>query len=98
MRNFRDAKGMAQSLREALGTRQITLTRSETLELVSRMLGVADWNTLSALINADRGEPVRVKPLGEAKAIFPAFPIKDMVPFPTMSCRCGSNAQRRCKP
>ena len=50
MRDFRDAKAMAQSLREALGAKTISITHGESLELVSRMLGAADWNTLSALI------------------------------------------------
>lgn len=53
MRDFRDAKVMAQSLREALGAKQVSVTHSESLELVARALGAADWNTLSALINAD---------------------------------------------
>ena len=53
MRDFRDAKAMAQTLRESLTNRSITISHSESLELVSRMLGIADWNTLSALLPAD---------------------------------------------
>jgi hypothetical protein len=53
MRDFRDAKGMAQSLREALAAKQISISHGEALELVSRMLGAADWNVLSALIKND---------------------------------------------
>ena len=48
MRDFRDAKAMAQTLRESLTTKAVTISHSESLELVSRMLGVADWTTLSA--------------------------------------------------
>ena len=54
MRDFRDAKAMAQTLRDSLTTKTVTISHSESLELVSRMLGVADWNTLSALMQADR--------------------------------------------
>jgi ATP-dependent Lon protease len=54
MRDFRDAKAMAQTLRESLTTKAVTVSHSESLELVSRMLGIADWNTLSALLQANR--------------------------------------------
>jgi ATP-dependent Lon protease len=46
MRDFRDAKAMAQTLRENLTTKAVTISHSESLELISRILGVADWNTL----------------------------------------------------
>ena len=52
MRDFRDAKAMAQTLREALGTRSISLTVSESLELVAKMFSVADWNVLAARIRS----------------------------------------------
>jgi pimeloyl-ACP methyl ester carboxylesterase len=60
MRDFRDAKAMARSLREALGAKTISITHGESLELVSRMLGVADWNTLSASIKHNNLEQVGV--------------------------------------
>jgi ATP-dependent Lon protease len=56
MRDFRDAKTMAQTLRDTLTTKAIAISHSESLELVSRMLGVSDWNTLSALLQAERRE------------------------------------------
>lgn len=84
MRDFRDAKAMAQSLREAMSTKQITLTHSETLEIVSRMLGFADWNTLSASINTHRGKPAQTNPPGSGYVTLPVLPIKDLVPFPAM--------------
>ncbi|MBX9860878.1 MAG: LON peptidase substrate-binding domain-containing protein [Sphingomonas sp.] len=84
MRDFRNAKVMAQSLREAMGTKQITLSHSEALEVVSKMLGVADWNTLSALIETDRGDPTHLKQARDAGAIMPVLPIKDLVPFPNV--------------
>ena len=84
MRDFRDAKAMAQSLREALSQRHINVTNSETLELVSKMLGFSDWNTLAAFINADRGEQARSKMTSSTGATVPVLPIKDWVPFPAM--------------
>jgi hypothetical protein len=50
MRDFRDAKSMAQTLREALAAKHHKITVGESLELIARLFGVADWNTLSALI------------------------------------------------
>ena len=84
MRDYRDAKAMAQTLREALSQRHVNLTNSETLELVSKMLGVSDWNTLSATIKGDRGQRVQSKTPGNAGAILPSLPIKDWVLFPAM--------------
>ncbi len=55
MRDFRDAKAMAHTLRESLATRAVPISHSESLELISKILGVADWNTLSAMLQ-DRGE------------------------------------------
>ena len=82
MRDYRDAKAMAQSLRGALSQRHVILSNSEALELVSKMLGVSDWNTLAAFINAGRGEPAPSKAL--TGATLPILPIKDWVPFPAM--------------
>jgi ATP-dependent Lon protease len=56
MRDFRDAKAMAQTLREALIAKGIAISYSESLELVSKMLGISDWNTLSALLQSE-GRP-----------------------------------------
>ncbi|MGO4283293.1 glyoxalase superfamily protein [Bosea sp. TAB14] len=50
MRDFRDAKLMAKSLREAMAARQVQLTHSETLEIVARQFGHDDWNVLAARI------------------------------------------------
>ncbi len=57
MRDFRDAKSMAQTLRESLTTKAVTISHSESLELVSKMLGVSGWNTLAALLQTERREP-----------------------------------------
>jgi ATP-dependent Lon protease len=84
MRDFRDAKTMAQTLRESLTGKAVNVSHSESLELVSKMLGVADWNTLSALLQAERrdsGTPAAQR-LGAA-VTYPAIPLRDFVPFPT---------------
>jgi len=47
---------MAQTLRQSLTAKSVTVSHSESLELVSKMLGAADWNTLSALIQSGRRE------------------------------------------
>jgi ATP-dependent Lon protease len=84
MRDFRDAKSMAQTLRESLTTKAVTISHSESLELVSKMLGVADWNTLSALLQTERREAgLTVAPRPTGKSSYPAIPIRDFVPFPT---------------
>ena len=86
MRDFRDAKAMAQTLRESLTTKAVTISHSESLELVSKMLDVSDWNTLSALLQAERREArsPAAKRLGGAVS-YPAIPLRDFVPFPTTS-------------
>jgi ATP-dependent Lon protease len=83
MRDFRDAKAMAQTLRQSLTAKSVTVSHSESLGLVSRMLGAADWNTLSALIQAGRREAApaeAVRP--EQPGRYPAIPLRDLVPFP----------------
>src|SRR5690348_16434405 len=54
MRDFRDAKAMARTLREALAAKGVTISNSEGLELTAKMLGERVWNTLSAGIEAAR--------------------------------------------
>ncbi|MDF0521697.1 LON peptidase substrate-binding domain-containing protein [Bradyrhizobium yuanmingense] len=83
MRDFRDAKAMAHTLRESLTTKAVTISHSESLEVVSRMLGVADWNTLSAMLQtARRDSPVPSVRLKSSTAVYPAVPLRDFVPFP----------------
>jgi ATP-dependent Lon protease len=84
MRDFRDSKAMAQTLRENLTTKSINISHSESLELVSKMLGLADWNTLSALLQVDRRDSgIPVAGGSTATASYPAIPLRDLVPFPT---------------
>lgn len=54
MHNFLDAKTMAKALRQGLAERTITLGHSDCLELVARQFGFANWNMLSARIEAAR--------------------------------------------
>ena len=83
MRDFRDAKAMAQTLRDSLTSKAVTISHSESLELVSKMFGAADWNTLSALIQAGRRAPeAATVPQAESARVYPAIPIRDLVPFP----------------
>jgi hypothetical protein len=52
MRDFRDAKAMAQTLRAALAAMGFKITVSQSLELIAKTFGLADWNTLSAAIRS----------------------------------------------
>jgi hypothetical protein len=53
MRDFRNAKVMAQTLRAALVAKGLKITVSRSLELAA-MFGVADWNTLAATIRGEK--------------------------------------------
>lgn len=52
MHSFMDAKLMAKLLRQELADRGVDLSHSQCLEMVARQFGVADWNILSARIEA----------------------------------------------
>jgi hypothetical protein len=53
MRDFRNAKAMAQTLRAALATKGVKITIGQSLELIAEIFGVADWNTLAAAIREE---------------------------------------------
>jgi hypothetical protein len=55
MRSFTDAKVMARALRSALGEKSITLSNSESLEIVAEQFGAGSWNVLAAKIEAAEG-------------------------------------------
>jgi hypothetical protein len=57
MRDFRDAKAMAGTLRAALGAKGLKITVSESLELIAKAFGVADWNTLNAAVRTKAPAP-----------------------------------------
>jgi hypothetical protein len=84
MRDFRDAKAMATSLRQALSDKSVTLTHSESLELVAKSFGLDNWNILAAKIDAERPAPapgetpdvrpeVRYPPVEGGKTIYCSF-------------------------
>ena len=90
MRDFRDAKTMAQSLREALKAKSINLTHAESLELIARTLGFHDWNVLSARIQSahprrasDVWAPAAaaLSPVPTGASV-PVLPLRDFVLFP----------------
>jgi len=92
MRDFRDAKAMAQTLREALKTKSVSLTHSESLELVAKTFGLPDWNFLAARIQASQpASPSSVAPTPvdgvtsrSGGAGIPILPMRDLVLFPQM--------------
>ncbi|MEH2587450.1 LON peptidase substrate-binding domain-containing protein [Bradyrhizobium sp. AZCC 1721] len=90
MRDFRDAKAMAHTLREALKAKSVSLTHSESLELVARTLGFPDWNFLAAKIQASQPassetpRPATGLKATPARPVVPIVPMRDLVLFPQM--------------
>ena len=91
MRDFRDAKAMAQTLREALKGKSVSISHSESLELIARSFGLPDWNYLAAKIQASEAAPqlsvtppVAVAAAMPSGAGTPILPIRDLVVFPQM--------------
>jgi len=88
MRDFRDAKAMAHTLREALKTKSVSLTHSESLELVATILGFHDWNVLSATIQsevqpaANPGSTIPATVRLAAENQLPTVALRDIVLFP----------------
>jgi ATP-dependent Lon protease len=87
MRDFRNAKAMAKTLREALAERSFQISHSESLELIARTLGSKNWQTLSAAIEADAGQPAArpAETALPAAALLPVIPMRDLVLFPQMT-------------
>jgi uncharacterized glyoxalase superfamily protein PhnB len=52
MRTVNDAKAMAKALRDGLQKKSVSITHSESLELVAAQFGFANWNVLAAQISA----------------------------------------------
>lgn len=58
LRDYHDAKAMAEAMREELAARKLTITHSDALEIVARQFGVASWNVLSAKLDqSDAAQP-----------------------------------------
>jgi len=68
MRDFRDAKAMAHTLRAALAAKGFKITVGQSLEMIAELFGVADWNTLAAAIRHD----TRNAPKGASPSSYPA--------------------------
>jgi uncharacterized protein len=85
MRDFRDAKAMAQTLRQAMKDKSISLTHSESLELVARLLGLHDWNELAAKIQGERRPPAAQPVRSALSTLVPTVPMRDIVLFPEMT-------------
>lgn len=86
MRDFRDAKAMAQTLRQALSDRSLTLSHSESLELIAKLFGLRDWNVLAARIEAEASGVPQSSAAGDAGiAAVPVIPMRDIVVFPEMT-------------
>jgi ATP-dependent Lon protease len=89
MRDFRDAKAMAQTLRESLKTKSVDLTHAESLELIAKTLGFHDWNVLAARIQSERHSAddawtpaaAALLPLPGSTSV-PVLPLRDIVLFP----------------
>lgn len=60
MHSFLDSKQMAKALRQALAERGQEISHSDALELVARQFGFANWNMLSARIDAAQLAPLLV--------------------------------------
>ncbi|OEC93568.1 LON peptidase substrate-binding domain-containing protein [Rhizobium sp. YK2] len=89
MRDFRDAKAMAQTLRETLHAKSVMFTISESQELVARILGFRDWNVLAARIKSGQSSATLADASTSisAGAGIPIVPMRDLVLFPHMISR-----------
>jgi RNA polymerase sigma factor (sigma-70 family) len=50
MRDYRDAKAMAHTLRASLASKGMKVTLGQSLELIAEIFSLPDWNTLAAAI------------------------------------------------
>ena len=87
MRDFRNAKAMAKTLREALAERSFQISHSESLELISSVLGAKNWQTLSAAIETAEHQtaPAARAPDAAPAALLPVMPVRDLVLLPDMT-------------
>jgi hypothetical protein len=73
MRDFRDAKAMATSLRQALNDQSITLTHSQSLELMAKAFGLDNWNILAAKIEAEKPPAGQLAPAEGKQTLYCSF-------------------------
>jgi ATP-dependent Lon protease len=83
MRDYRDAKAMAQSLRELLAVRSTSISHAASLELVAKIFGCNSWNVLSAAIQS-AGTPSASRPRAaeRKRRELPLIAMRDFVLFP----------------
>jgi hypothetical protein len=67
MRDYRDAKAMARTLRQALKAQAITISHSNAIELIAKALGFRNWQVLEARIAADNGAAKASEPSADSK-------------------------------
>jgi ATP-dependent Lon protease len=98
MRSYKDAKAMAKSLRDVLAARNVSLSHSESLEIVAQQFGYADWNTLASKLHNEerpaapsasadaRVQAMLAMPSGTAEpmAAVPVVPLRDVVVYPSV--------------
>ena len=80
MRDFRDAKAMARTLRAALDAIGVKITVSQSLELIAQSFGVPDWNTLSAVIKGPAAPAPGNSPAPAQSASNPGKPAAPSTP------------------
>jgi ClpX C4-type zinc finger protein/glyoxalase superfamily protein len=86
MRDFRDAKSMANALRAALQVKGVETSHSECLELIAKAFGYDSWNILAAKIETAQSRAGNTASLAPAAEQHPA-PQK-----PTLHCSfCGKS-------
>ncbi|HZZ86914.1 MAG TPA: ClpX C4-type zinc finger protein [Caulobacteraceae bacterium] len=76
MRDYRDAKAMAKALRAGLSDHHLSITHSQSLELMARAFGYDNWNILAAKIDAARpalAEPPAANPAPDQRALHCSF-------------------------
>jgi hypothetical protein len=96
MRDFHHAKAMARTLRASLAARGFKITISQSLELIAEAFGMADWNTLSATIQAERvGPRNNAAPLHSLRRAFAAAPTAFSAALESTLHRALANANRR---
>src|SRR5262245_18368153 len=86
MRDFRDAKAMAHTLRAALAAKGIKITIGQSLEFIAKAFGAADWNTLAATIQREE--------LASRKNTSPSVPSTDERPSARFSAELASTFHR----
>jgi ATP-dependent Lon protease len=82
MRDVRDAKAMARTLREALRSKAVSVTHSQSLELIAKILGFHDWNVLSGKAQSPKPKADLVMAAQLSNARLPVVPLRDVVLFP----------------